>query len=239
MNTTEGIGVHSYSEVSGTTAEQQGDVYSEIAPSVPKPGVSEGYGRLNFKTRGPTPGSTPAVPQQPPPSNATPNPVLLSSRQLSVKYSRLDAKPHPQPRPQSTIDPYASLSDAHIDDITDALRQEAQGPGDDGGYSRLGMVAPHGPSHKVDATGYSKPWTSFSIHVNKTPRPSLDGARRQNGTETSATEYEALYDKMEDSPPTPPPRKGSRRSHSPLVPCKGSRHSHSPPAPCRENSSGK
>ena len=169
------------------------EVYSEVAPSIPNPGVSEGYGRLNYL--------------HPPP----PPPGPTSSAEHH-EYSRLGATPNAPP----TIDPYASLSDAHIQDLTEALMKEGEEGGD---YSRLGVVAPPGSAHQVDSLGYSKPWTSYTETLNSTPQPSLDGQRDAVGE----PEFEALYDKMEgseDTPPPPPPRRGSL-----------SRPSKSPPAP--------
>ena len=239
--------------VSPTVAGAQGgDVYSEVGPSIPKVKVSEGYERLNHSTGIPAQaGSTAQTGGAPGATDNNSTPLPTSSRQLSVKYRRLG----PPPRPQSVIDPYASLSDANISDISAALRQGSK-PGE-GGYSQLQLVAPSGRSHEVDETGYSRPWTSFNASAgaktNNTPKPSLTGpappARNglqtrsaighhanQNGTETGSTadqpEFEALYDKVggkdEDNPPAPPPRRGSQHSQSPPAPRKWSKRAKKP-----------
>lgn len=189
-----------------------GEVYSEVAPSVPNPGVSEGYGRLNHHQL-----------PLPPPTDSLP-----------PEYSRLGATPNAPP----IIDPYASLSDAHIQDLTEALRKEGEEGGD---YSRLGVAPPPGHTPQVDSLGYSKPWTSYTKTLNdtpapsnSTPKPSLNGIKtKQNGNGTAAvadTEFEVLYDKMEESeatPPPPPPRRGSHSRHSKSPPTAGGR----PPKP--------
>ena len=216
------------------TKEGGGEVYSEIAPSIPHPKVSEGYSHLRHGGK-----STPTV------TTPTPEPVE-SSRQPSIHYSRHGNKP----RPQSTIDPYASFSDAAISDISNTIKQENQQLQANGGeYSRLGVTSAPRQQQEVDSMGYSHPWTSYTQTLNEaanvvtrrasasearagTSKPSLHGTRMaQNGMKTGApnehqngteTADEALYDKVtgeeEAPPPTPPPRGGTRRSHSPPQP---------------------
>ena len=257
-NTTE-PGRHSedkYDDVVSITVSgaEGGEVYSEVGPSAPRHKVSEGYERLNHSagSTAPTGGAPGTAHAGGVPGTADNNstPLPTTSRQLSVKYRRVG----PSPRPQSVIDPYASLSDANISDISAALRQET--PADEGGYSQLQLVGPCGRSHVVDETGYSKPWTSFTASagakVNHTPKPSLNGpaplqnglqARsairhhpNQNGTEAGPTadqsEFEALYDKVgdkdESNPPVPPPRGAGQHSHSPPAPRRWSKRAKKP-----------
>ena len=208
-----------------------GEVYSEVAPSVPSVGVSEGYGRLNHSLH-PTHTVTPS-PDPPPHSSQLPG------------YSRLGATPKAPP----TIDPYASLSDARIQDLSDALRKEDIGVGGGGDYSKLGVVTPPPNStHQVDSLGYSKPWNSFATAINttpapnSTPKPSLNEIRtepHQNGTETAPegdAEFEALYDRAEATPPAPPPRRGSLSRHSRSPPVASSKPGKPalPPRPHRQ-----
>ena len=208
---------------SETPPSSDGEVYSEVAPSVPNPGVSEGYGRLNHHQ------SSLLPPSAPPPSLGE-----------DSAYSRLGATP--------TLDPYASLSDAHIEDLTEALRNEGEEGGD---YNRLGVVPPPGHTPQIDSLGYCKPWTSYTKALNttsnnNTPQPSLNGIKTGNGNGTATVggdaEYEALYDKMEDSeatPPPPPPRRGSLSRHSKSPPTPPIRASRSPaplpPKPIRDS----
>ena len=195
----------------GPPANKEGEMYSEVAPCVPSVGVSEGYGRLNHS-------SSAHLPQTSGPAVGPAHP----------DYSRLGAIPGAPP----VIDPYASLSDDHINTLTEALRkEEGEGGGD---YNTLGVVAPPS-STQVDSLGYSKPWTSYTKTLNSTPvpghtipQPTQNGIKTEpskNGTETAAvgeSEFEALYDKMEGSEGTPPPPPPHRRNLS--------RHSSSPPA---------
>ena len=184
-----------------TPLVKEGDIYSEVAPSIPHSGVSEGYSRLKHGGQ-----STPVILQ--------PSPV----ESVNMKTSRSSGIL----RPQSIIDPYASLTN---DDISDAIRSDTLiPPPTDGTYSKLGQCLK--PNIQIDSKGYSKPWTSYTQTLNDptndTPKPSLDGTD-QNGTKTRdplngiETAAEDLYDKVSDGeiPPTPPPRTGSRRSHSP------------------------
>ena len=169
-----------YSEVSDTAqlppqpvAGQGGDVYSEVAPSFPKTGApSKGYGRLNHATGGSNPAG---VLQVPGPSNSTPNCTV--------------AVP---PRPQSVIDPYASLSDTNIKDITEAMRHdEATAAADNGDYSHLQAVVTTEARLEVDELGYSKPWTSYTVTtttgVNTTPAPAVNNPSPQNEAKTRNT----------------------------------------------------
>ena len=215
--------LNSEQPLSETPPTSDGEVYSEVAPSVPNPGVSEGYGRLNHHRSSLLPPSAPPT-----------------SQGEDSAYSRLGATP--------TLDPYASLSDAHIQDLTEALRNEGEEGGD---YNQLGVVPPPGHTPQVDSLGYSKPWTSYTKALNttsnnNTPQPSLNGIKTGNGNGTAAvggdTEYETLYDKMEDSeatPPPPPPRRGSFSRHSKSPPTPPIRASRSPaplpPKPVRDS----
>ena len=245
MNT-ESSGGHAYSEVSvaGEGGGTETVEYSEVS----RP--DEDYGRLNHT----------AAPQL---SASTTNAAAASSsRQTSIRYGRPGLQPYPQPRPQSTIDPYASLSDASINEITAAIRDQEK-KDEDGDYSRLKLVAPSGPAHEVDSLGYCRPWTSFTAKTtggvatttggvtNNTPKPSEGGVQKsvvnqtyQNGTEMAdatysavgTPEFESLYDRMagsEDTPPAPPPRRGSRhsRSHSPPGFSRGRSNKHPLPPP--------
>lgn len=181
-------GIYSYAQISDTahhSTDRKDGVYTEIPPSIPKE-VSKGYGRLNHGKASGT-----SFPQQ------------------AEGYSKLDVKL----RPPSILDPYASLSDSNITELSEAIRRASECPvtsdaNSVGQYSALQSVV---PPPQVDDKGYSKPWTSFTVTAvsssNKTPAPSAHGRDSrshdnaiQNGTGTDNAVFECLYDAVADGP---------------------------------------
>lgn len=201
--------IYSYAEVSDAVHPKQRDVYTEIPPSIPKE-VSEGYGRLNHThTKGPLPPSQ------------------------GEGYSKLDVKP----RPQSNLDPYASLSDSNINELSEAIRQangipETSEANSAGEYSMLQSSVTPAADLEIDEKGYSKPWTSYTVttvtSVNETPAPTVNGHNDRSTKSTEAaggTVFESLYDAVADT------FQGNRERKPSLDPIRGRKNSGPPPPP--------
>lgn len=204
--------VYAYAEVSDVARpkpHQRDNGYTEIPPSIPKE-VSEGYGRLNH-----TPSKGPLPPSQ------------------GEGYSRLDAKA----RPQSNLDPYASLSDSNINELSEAIRRAngipvASAANSVGEYSLLQSAVPPAADVEIDDKGYSKPWTSYTVttvaSVNDTPAPTVNGhngrsTRSHDGIEAAdCTVFESLYDAVTE---------GNRERKQSLDPIRGRKNSGPPPPP--------
>lgn len=215
------------------------DTYSKLRPGPPSaPSLStntEGYGQLVHS--GPPPESTRRQPQ-----NHTPLPSASTTTQFRDEYSRL----HVSGRPHSTFDPYGSLSETRIEELSQLRAPRHQSPElSDGDYSRLTKTKPAGPSHEVDNKGYSRPWTSFNLipaPVASKPSPAVNGHTHNIGVQAKANHnmaggtalpFEELYEPVsggsEESPPLPPPRASSR--YSPSQSEQRARGSKPPPPP--------
>lgn len=202
--------VYSYAEVSDVAhpkPSQRDNGYTEIPPSIPKE-VSEGYGRLNHThSKG----------------------LLPPSQAQGEEYSRLDVKA----RPQSNLDPYASLSDSNIIELSEAIRQANGIPATSaansvGEYSMLQSSVPPAAGLEIDEKGYSKPWTSYTVttvaSLNDTPAPTVNGhnGRSTRSQAANVTVFESLYDSVAEE---------NRERKQSLDPIRGRKNSGPPPPP--------
>ena len=211
-----------YSTIGGSAPPD--NTYSRLRPGPPTapslPADTEGYGQLVHS--GPPPES--AGKQLP---NHTPLPSASAATQPRDEYSRLRVSG----RPHSTFDPYGSLSETRIEELSQLRAPRHHSPElSDGDYSRLAKTKLAGPSLEVDSKGYSRPWTSFNLvpaPVASKPTPAVNGHAHSIGVQAkanhsmaggSALPFEGLYEPVsadsEESPPLPPPRAGSRYSPS-------------------------
>ena len=233
-------------ETTATVALTPGkDGYNRLQHGPPPLGPSEGYNTLHHNTGSTAAGSALIDPRHHTQHllNSTP----LPAGQPSEDYSQL----HVEPRPQSIFDPYASLSEKHIVELSESIRGSfPTSDPSDGAYSSLQQTGaqrrPTG-SFEVDDSGYSKPWTSFTAskpppvpfytpRQHSSSKPSRTGSgsaapKTKSGaaakdaalaTNAQSPEFEGLYELVSQD--------GSRDSRPPPPPPHGgSKHLPAPP----------